>query len=70
GLEKVRQDWTWICLAYNVRKLMGWMEENKMEMAENGVGIRVIRLFLALRGLLGARRSIFATTSRHLGFAT
>lgn len=70
GLEKVRQDWTWICLAYNVRKLMGWMEENKMEMAENGVGIRVIRLFLALRGLQGTRSSIFARTSRHLGFAT
>ena len=27
GLLKVRDDWTWACLAFNLKKVMGWMGE-------------------------------------------
>ena len=25
GLEKVREDWLWVCLAFNLKKLTGWL---------------------------------------------
>jgi hypothetical protein len=56
GLEKVRQDWTWICLAYNVRKLMGWMDENTLEMMENGMDTHVKPFIRALKGLWCLRK--------------
>jgi transposase len=55
GLEKVRQDWTWVCLAYNMRKLMGWMGENTLGMAKTRVPSLLKRLFKALGRMWGPR---------------
>jgi hypothetical protein len=58
GLEKARQDWTWVCLAFNMRKLMGWMEDNSRA-AVKGMRMRVGRLLRALwrvRGMPGGLR--------------
>lgn len=63
GLQKVRQDWTWVCLAYNMRKLMGWMEGDKLEMSNNGLKRCIKRLIMALSRVLGVRKTILIRVS-------
>jgi len=53
GLKKVRQDWTWICLAFNMRKLMGWMADDSRAAAVKGLRMRVRKLLRALWGVRG-----------------
>ncbi len=58
GLKKVRQDWTWICLAFNMRKMMGWMADDSRAAAVKGLRIRVRKLLRALWGVRGLSGSL------------
>ncbi len=52
GLQKVRQDWTWICLAFNLRKMMGWKDENTQKMMKYCIQSCIQRLRWALSRFL------------------
>ncbi|MCC5836095.1 MAG: IS1182 family transposase [Opitutales bacterium] len=48
SLQKVRQDWTWTCLAFNLKKMMGWMGDNA-EMNSFATLYKLLRQYLAAK---------------------
>jgi transposase len=63
GLQKVRQDWTWICLAFNLRKLMGWMEDDVQRMPSIVLKRCAKRTFRGLHCMRIARGGILINVS-------
>ncbi len=41
GIQKVREDWLWTCMAFNMKKLMDWMREDE-ETRPTGAPVRDI----------------------------
>jgi transposase len=69
GLQKVRQDWTWICLAFNVRKLMGWSNETGGKTSGNGIQTCIKRLTEALRYLMSMQNGLSSLVCHLAHFA-
>jgi len=58
GLEKVRQDWTWVCLAFNLRKMMGWVEGEQPGIPDHILQICVKQPARVLRRMLSVRKTV------------
>ena len=60
GLQQIREDWTWTCLAYNLKKLMSWTDNDPNTTDPMEQQRPLNRLILHLRSALSAKFALFS----------